>query len=142
MRRSAGLLAVVAGALVLAASAEAFKPSAVTCPSASVVNAALGQKNKAPTSTVTAYLKTCTYRGMSVTPTKVEFQVDTPASFAAAERADVALGIVKIKGLGQAAFAPRSGGFLYVYKGGGESIKILSPLSTLPKLETLARKLL
>ena len=145
MRRSAGLSAFLAGALALAlvaSAAAAFKPGAVKCPSASVVNAALGQKNAAPTSTVTAFGRTCIYRGAGPVATKVEFQVDTPTTFAAAERADAPLGIVKIRGLGVGAFAPKAGGFLYVYKGGSESLKILSPLTSIARLEALARKLL
>jgi hypothetical protein len=128
--------------VLTASAAAAFRPSAIRCPPASVVNAALGQKNKAPTFTVAAYTKTCIYKGVRAIPTKVEYQVDTPATFAAAEKADAALAVVRIKGLGEGAFAPKLGGFLHVYKGGGESIKILSPLTSLAKLEAPAHKLL
>jgi hypothetical protein len=105
------------------------------------VNAALGQKDAAPTVTRTAYATICTYRGSGVVPTKITYQVDTAATFAAGEKAASPLGIVRIAGLGKAAWAPKAGGGLYVFTG-SETLKILSPLTSLAKLEGLARKLL
>jgi hypothetical protein len=124
----------------ITATVNAWPPPA--CPSASVVNAALGQKNKAPVSAATAYSKTCTYKGGGIVPTRITFQRDTTATFAAGEKAAAAVApVVKISGLGRAAWAPKGGGGLYVLKG-SVSLKIVSPLTTIAKLETLARKIL
>ena len=133
-------IGVAVAAAVLVASSAATSPTSRACPSASVVNAALGQKGGAPVSTKTAYSKKCTYPG-GVLPTSITFQVDTAATFAVSEKAVSALGIVKVRGLGQAAWATKAGGSLYVFYG-GTTIKILAPLTATTKLEVLARKLL
>jgi hypothetical protein len=104
-----------------------------------VVNAALGQTGRAPVSTKTAYSKKCTYPG-GILPTSITFQVDTAATFAISEKAVGALAI-KVHGLGQAAWATKAGGSLYVFDG-HETIKILAPLTATAKLEVLVRKLL
>ncbi len=128
-------------ALAAAPAALGASPTAATCPSASVVSAALKQKDRTPTSSTTAYGKTCTYAGGGIVPTKITFQKDTAATFAAGEKAVAALGIVKIAGLGQAAWTTKAGGDLEVYRS-GETIKILSPLTPAAELEALARKLI
>jgi hypothetical protein len=74
-------------------------------------------------------------------PTKITFQKDTSVSFAAGEKAVSALGIVKVAGLGQAAWTTKAGGDLEVYRS-GETVKILSPLTPAAELEALARKLI
>ena len=135
---------VVAVGVALSALALASPSAAAistSCPKASVVNAALGQKGKGPLTTTTPYSKTCTYPGSGIVPTKITFQKDTAATFAAGEKAASVLGIVKLKGLGQAAWAPKAGGGIYVFEG-GETVKILSPLTSIAKLEVLVRKLL
>lgn len=137
------LIVLAFAAAVLAPSAAAISPTSRACPSASVVNAALGQKGKTPTVSKTQYSKTCTYPG-GILATKVTFQVDTSATFAASENAAASAlrgSIVKVSGLGQAAWATKSGGSLYVFDD-GTTIKILAPLTATAKLEVLARKLL
>jgi len=133
--------AFAVGALTLAPASLAASPTAATCPSASVVSAALKQKDKTPTTITTSYSKTCTYPGGGIVPTKITFQQDTASTFAAGEKAASALGIVKVSGLGQAAWATKAGGDLEVYKS-GETVKILSPLTPASELEALARKLI
>jgi hypothetical protein len=139
--RWAGATVTAAAALVLAPVSTAASPTAAACPSASVVSAALKQKDKTPTSSTTAFSKTCTYTGSGLVPTKITFQKDTSATFAAGEKAVSALEIVKVTGLGQAAWTTKAGGDLEVYKS-GETVKILSPLTPASELEALARKLI
>ena len=147
MRASAvfGLSAAVVTALVLAASAAASAaapPVPKTCPSAAVVDAALGQKNKAPLVATTPYARICTYKGTGIIPTKVEFQEDTAATFAVSEKAAGAVvPVVKVKGLGKSAWMTKSPGSLYVFTG-TYTIKLISPLTPNSKLEALAKKLL
>jgi len=142
MRAVTVAMGLVLSALVLAPASVAAFHVPKSCPSASVVNKALGQSNKAPVSTKTPYGMVCTYHGRGILPTKITFQKDTAATFAAGEKAAAATGpVVKVHGLGQAAWTTTSGGFLYVYDG-GESLKILSPLTTTTRLEALARKIL
>ena len=69
--------------------------------------------------------------------TKIEFQQDTAATFAAGENATPLTTVVP--GLGDSAYA--SPGFLAVLHG-TFSIRILSALSSAQQLEALARKLL
>jgi hypothetical protein len=127
--------------LVLAAATASAAAIPKSCPSASVVSAALGTKASKPTLTKTPYGITCKYGTNALAP-KVEFQVDTAATFAAGEKAaNGALHVTKIQHLGKAAWAPQTGGFLYVFTG-SYSIKVLAVLTSLPKLEGLARKLL
>jgi hypothetical protein len=90
---------------------------------------------------VFAYNKTCLYKGSGAIPVKVEFQEDTPTTFATSEKAVAALGLVKVTGLGKAAWTLKVGGDLDVYRD-GETIKILAPLVPAAKLEALAKRLL
>jgi len=141
-----GSSAIGVAALVLAAptavAAASAPPVPKTCPAASVVNAALGLRDKAPVVTTTAYARICTYKGTGIVPTKITFQEDTSQTFAAGEKAAAALTpVLVMKGLGKAAWGPKVGGGLYVFVG-TYSIKILAPLVSTAKLEVLARKLL
>jgi hypothetical protein len=136
-----GVLAVPAFSAVALGAGGGLVGLPKSCPSAAIVNAALGQKNKAPTVARSAYAIVCTYRGSGPVPTRITFQVDTAATFAAGEKAASALGVRNIHGLGKAAWAPKAGGGLYVFTG-GETLKIVSPLTNVAKLEALARKLL
>ena len=145
-RASSATIGAVALATVFALSlatdaALGASPISTFCPSASVVNTVLGQKNKAPVSTVEPFGKTCTYHGSGAVSTTIAFQKDTAASFADGEKAAAILGIVKVPGLGQAAWATKAGGSLYILDE-GESIKIFSPLTSTKQLEALAHKLL
>jgi hypothetical protein len=150
------LVAVVAlgsSLSVLVGSAAAVtSPTARACPSAAIVSAALGEHAKTPVSTKTPYSKTCSYPGTASKSgfwTKITFQEDTASGFATDEKAAGSFGakIVKLKGIGQAAWTT-GGGDLYVYDG-HEQIKILalslgisSPSTATAKVEALARKLL
>ena len=143
----AAICAWVAGAVLLASSAAATSPTARACPSASVVDAALGQKHLGvPVAThYLSYAKTCTYRGYSDGGAPngsmtVTFQVDTAKTFAASEQAVAAALRVTVHGLGQAAWASGVGS-LYVFDG-HETIKILALLTPTSKLEVLTKKLL
>lgn len=142
-RVSIAALSACVAAAVLSASASAASPTSRTCPSASVVNAALGLHAGAPVATHAEYSKTCTYSG-GIVPPRITFQVDTASTFAAGEKAAASAlpgSVVKVNGLGQAAWTTKSGGSLYVFDN-GTTIKILSLLTPTPKLEALARKLL
>jgi hypothetical protein len=144
MKRSVGIAAVCAALGCAAVAPAATSPTKTHCPSASLVGSELGVSVKAPTSMIYAtYAKTCSYAGTTgQIPIRVEFQVDTPSTFAASENAVTGIGIVKIKGLGQAAWTTKVGGAVYVYSN-GETVKVVAtPLIALPKLEALARKLL
>jgi hypothetical protein len=126
-------------AVVLAAPSRAFSPSSAKCPSASVVGGALGLKVKSPTSSVTPFSKICTYAGGGLVPTKITFQEDTAATFAAGEKA-VGSTLVKVSGLGKAAWTTKVGGTLEVFNG-NETLKILAPAASATRLEGLARKI-
>jgi hypothetical protein len=133
-----------AGAVLLASAAAATSPTTRACPSASVVNAALGLHGGTPVATTTPYSKTCTYPGKgTIYSTKITFQMDTGSSFAAGEKAAAAAlrgSVVKVQHLGQAAWGTNPGS-LYVFDG-RETIKILALLTPTSKLEVLAHKLL
>ena len=106
-----------------------------------MVSAALGQKDKTPVVTRSTYIVTCKY-GSDPLAAKIEFQLDTASTFATGEKAAAAaLPVVKVQHLGKAAWAPKGGGGVYVFTG-SYTIKILAPLTSLAKLEALARKLL
>ena len=144
---------VTAGVLA-ASSAAVTSPTARACPSASIVNAALGEHGKTAVATKTQFSKTCTYPGSGSSSafwTKITFQEDTASTFAAGEKAAASeLGaktVKKVQHLGQAAWTTGSGD-LYVFDG-HETIKILalglgvlSPSTATAKVEALARKLL
>ena len=49
--------------------------------------------------------------------------------------------LVKVSGLGKAAYGPKSGGFFAVFLG-RQSIRITAPFTTLAQLEKLAHKLI
>ena len=141
-KRSAGI-AVLVLATASAAAAAQTRGLALPkrCPSASEVSAALGQKAKTPLVSRSSYVLGCKY-GSDPLAAKVEFQVDTATTFAAGEKAAAAaLPVAKVQHLGKAAWAPKSAGSLYVFTG-SYTIKILAPLTSLTKLEALARKLL
>jgi hypothetical protein len=133
-----------AAAVILPSAAAASSPTTRACPSASVVNAALGLHGGAPVATATPYSKTCTYPGKGpIFSMKITFQVDTASTFAVSEKAAATAlpgSVVKVQHLGQAAWGTNPGS-LYVFDG-HETIKILALLTPTSKLEVLARKLL
>lgn len=144
-RVAAAAVVVIALGFAVAASAQAEPLRATafpkTCPSASIVSSALGGKAAAPVVTHSTYFTMCVYGSNALAP-KVTFQQDTAGTFAAGEKAAAAaLPVAKISHLGKAAWAPKSGGSLYVFTG-SYTIKMLSPLTSLTKLKALAHKLL
>ncbi len=143
VRVSAAVAVAIAVVVTLAVStASASSPAKTKCPAPSLVGAALGLKLTAPTSQTSPYAKVCTYKGGSILPTKIQFQVDTAATFAAGEKVAAAYGtVIKVKGLGKSAYGTKTGGFLAVFLG-NESIRITALLKPLSKLEALARKLI
>ena len=142
VRLSSALGIAVLVASVAVSAASAGSPAKTKCPSPSLVGAALGLKLKAPTSQTSPYAKVCAYKGGSILPTRIQFQVDTSATFAAGQKAAATYGtVIKVKGLGKSAYGAKTGGFLAVFLG-NESIRITAPLTPLAKLEALARKLI
>jgi hypothetical protein len=143
----------LATGIVAGSSAAVTSPTARACPSASIVNAALGEHGKTAVATKTQFSKTCTYPGSGSSSafwTKITFQEDTASTFAASEKAAASAlpkAVKKVSHLGQAAWTT-GGGDLYVFDG-HETIKILalslglsSPSTATTKVEALARKLL
>ena len=139
----------LAAIVFVASAAAATSPTARACPSASTVKSVLGVPAGTPVVTKTQFSKTCTYPGGGVLSTKITFQVDTAASFAASEKAAGSFGakIIKVHRLGQAAWTTGLGS-VYVFDG-HETIKILAlslgvraPSTATTKVEALARKLL
>lgn len=139
----------VAAMVLVASSAAATSPTARACPSATMVTKALGEPVGAPVASETQYSKTCTYPGGGIGSTKITFQVDTAATFAAGEKAAGRYGakIIKVHGLGQAAWTTGLGD-IYVFDG-HETIKVLalslgvrSASTATSKVEALARDLL
>jgi hypothetical protein len=129
---------------VLVASASAATPPVSrACPSATVVNKALGTHLRTPVATLyKTYAKICTYPG-GIGLTKITFQTDTAKTFAASEKAAASrLGnlIKKLTIAGHPAWTTNLGD-LYVFDG-NQTIKILAPGTATAKLEALVKKLL
>lgn len=141
---AAAIIVSLAAAVLVSPSAAEPSPTARACPSARVVDEALGQKTlKAPVATLFPAAKTCTYQGFAgiLKTMTVMFQADTSETFAKSENAVPASLRMVVKGLGKAAWASSAGGSLYVFDG-QETIKILALGTPLSKLEVLARELL
>lgn len=143
MKRSAVLAFAGTGAIVLAGTAGATpSPTARTCPSAAVVNTALGTHVKAPVATkYMTYARICTYPG-GVGLTKITFQQDTAQSFAVSEKAAAAAGakvVKKVTVAGHPGWTTNLGD-LYVFDV-NQTIKILAPGTSTAKLEAFAKKL-
>lgn len=145
MKPSAVLALAGTGAIVLAGTAGAApSPMARKCPSAAVVNTALGTHVKTPVATkYMTYAKICTYPG-GVGLTKITFQQDTAQSFAVSEKAAAAA--VGAKVVKKVTVAGHPGwttnlGDLYVFDV-NQTIKILAPGTATAKLEAFVKKLL
>jgi hypothetical protein len=134
----------VAATVLVATAAAAPSPTARACPSAPVVNTALGTHVRAPVAThYLTYAKICTYPG-GVGLTKITFQEDTAKSFAVSEKA-AATGIgaklvKRVTVVGHPGWTTNLGD-LYLFDG-NQTIKILAPGTATAKLEALAKKLL
>lgn len=143
------LSAMVLGASSAAASStqRASTPVPKTCPSTSIVAAALKQKVSKVTSvaasTATGSKRTCTYKTSFVVPTTITFGSPvTTAAFAASQKAaSKGVAVVTEHGLGNAAWAVRAGNGLAVLVGTLD-IVISAPKTTDAELEALARKIL
>jgi hypothetical protein len=141
-RFAAAACAVLAGGSLVATAGAETPANARTCPSTTVVGGALGVEVKSPTSTKTAYTKSCMYSTGTLIPVKVGFQEGTSSTFAASEKAAGKFApLVVIHGLGKAAWATKAPGLLEVFDG-HETVKIQAPLIGTSRLEALARKLL
>jgi len=133
---------VSASSAATTAAATTAPPSATTgalsetCPPASVVNSALGQSGTGPQSSSDQFGLTCTYPGSGPVPTKIQFQTDTAATFAAGEAA--VSSPTNVSGLGDAAYYVS--GFIDVLKG-SVAVKIVSAFSTTDQLEALAHQI-
>ena len=78
---------IMLAAVLAAPAAAATSPAARACPSAGLVNATLGTHLRTAVAThYLTYAKICTYPG-GVGLTKITFQQDTAATFAAGEKA-------------------------------------------------------
>jgi hypothetical protein len=119
---------------VASATTAAPSPSATgslpPCPSASVVNAALGQSDTGPVVSGTPQFKICTYKGSSPVSTKVTISVNTPTGFKADEK-NVAKGftLATVPGLGDDNYGLSGVGEVFVLKGNTQ-VEILAPGTT------------
>ncbi len=135
---------IMLAAVLAAPAAAATSPAARACPSASLVNATLGTHLRTAVAThYLTYPKICTYPG-GLGLTKITFQQDTAATFAAGEKAAASrLGaklVEKVAVAGHPAWTTNLGD-LYVFDG-NQTIKILAAGTATTKLEALAKKLL
>ena len=130
------LAGCLAAAVPVAAASAATSPQATPCPTASLVDAALGQKAlEVPVATVFPFAKTCTYRhysegGPANGKMTITFEMDTKQTFAAGESAAARAlpgSVIKVSGLGEEAWRT-DGGSLYVFTGTVQ-VKILALLS-------------
>jgi hypothetical protein len=134
----------VGAAVLVASSVAATSPNSRACPTATVVNKALGTHVRSPVAThYLTYAKICTYPG-GVGLTKITFQEDTSKTFAASEKAAATgLGakvVKKVTVSGHPGWTTNFGD-LYVFDV-NQTIKILASGVTTAKLEVLAKKLL
>jgi hypothetical protein len=150
LRRGLTQLGVVLSTAVLMAACSpgrapapsgSASSSLPTCPPATVVNAALGERNTGPVLSGTPRSKICTYMAGPVS-TRISISTGTPAEFETGERY-IAKGIavVDVAGLGDKAYASPGVGSLWVLKGSTQ-IEIIAPGTTLAKDEDIARDLL
>lgn len=146
----AAIGALVGAAVLVAPSVAATSPASKVCPSAAVVDAALGQKDlRAPVSKLLPYNRICTYRGYSdgAAPNgsmTITFETANSATFATGEKSAGMFGakIAKLRGLGQGAWTTNAGS-LYVFDAKEQiQIEILALLAPTSKLKVLARELL
>jgi hypothetical protein len=152
-----GILSAVtlaAGLAVTAlASTTAAAPPPVSrpCPGASVVNLILGQHARAPVKSKVQGGESCTYPGTapsSAALTTITFQTVTASEFASVEKVAIMYthGVIKMKGLGQAAWATNAG--IHVLDGHEEIaveapwLAALHPSSAFARIEALVRALL
>jgi hypothetical protein len=125
---------------VSATSASPSSNITATCPPASLVDAKLGSTGSALAPDSKPSNLRCSYLGSALS--RIDFQLDTAASFEARKQEFTATGhnVVNIAGLGDAAFALDGGTYLAVLKG-SMSITIVAPGSSATQVESLARLL-
>ena len=117
--------------------------SLASCPSASVVNAALGQSDTGPVVSGTSTYEICTYSGSGPVPTKVSISKNTPNGFQAGKQA-VANGSITVStvpGLGDENCLISGVGELFVLKGNTE-VEVMAPGTTDAQVEALASQLI
>lgn len=140
MRRSAPVVAVIAGAAVVAAAAA--RPAAVTNPCKLVTQAdaktAIGGAGKGQLQTLGLY-QSCTYRAGTKTLTVQTRRIDK-ATFVTSAKANPKP-VVAVHGIGSAAYSAAGGFTLLVWKDEIEAtFSIFGAGSALPAEEALARR--
>jgi hypothetical protein len=133
------------GTATSSTSSPASSPSSsstitATCPPASLVDTTLGSIGSTLAPDSRPSIVSCSYLGSALS--RIDFQPDTAASFAARKKEFAATGHnpVDVTGLGDAAFAADGGIYLSVLKG-SMSITVVAPGSTGPQVQNLARLL-
>jgi hypothetical protein len=123
-----------------ATSASPSSNITATCPPASLVDAKLGSTGSTLAPDVKPSILSCSYLGSALS--RIDFQLDTAASFEARKQEFKATGhhVVDVAGLGDTAFAADGGIYLAVLKG-TMSITIVAPGSSATQVESLARLL-
>jgi hypothetical protein len=125
-----------------ATSATPASTTLKKCPSAAMVNTALGQHDSGPVVSGTSVYEICTYKGSGVIPTKVTISEGTRTEFAASEHNVAAsLTVVSVPGLGDEAWGLKGAGTVFVLKGSVQ-VEVLSPLSTDTQVQALARQII
>ena len=127
---SSSTSALVPGSATTAAPSRSATSALPPCPSASVVNAALGESTTGPVVSGTSQYKICTYPGGGPVPTKISISVNTPAGFRTDEQ-NVAKSITlsTVPGLGDANYSVPGVGEVFVLKGHTQ-VEILAPGTT------------
>jgi len=123
--------------------APAASGSLPSCPSASVVNAALGQSDTGPVVSGTSTYKICTYPGSGPVPTKVSISENTPAGFKAGKQdvSNSGITVTTVPGLGDQNYLLSGAGEVFVLKGDTE-VEVMAVGTTDAQVETLARQLI
>jgi len=111
-----------------------------TCPPASLVDSTLGSTGSSLAPDSKPSILSCSYIGTGLS--RIDFQLDTAASFAARKQQFAVTGhkVVDVAGLGDSAFTTDGGIYLAVLKG-SMSITIVAPGSSATQVENLARLL-
>ncbi len=123
-----------------ASSASQGSNITATCPPASLVDSTLGSTGSTLAPDSKPSILSCSYLGTALS--RIDFQLDTAASFTARKQQFAAAGhnVVDVAGLGDSAFAADGGIYLAVLKG-SMSITIVAPGSSATQVENLARLL-
>jgi len=140
---SSSTTSLAAGSSTTAAPSASGTGSLPACPSASVVNAALGQSNTGPAVSGTSQYEICTYSGSGPVPTKVSISVNTPAGFKV-DKQNVANGHITLStvpGLGDENYLVAGVGEVFVLKGNTQ-VEVMAPGATDAQVESLAGQII